>query len=560
MSGAQRTSHRHIMPLAQGRTPRGDSDGRLLLAIPQISTRDRRTLEIRTLLPLPHAQDGQARYETDLYFFFPANVGVRPETWSVDNFYHNMTAFLRLRAADIHLATLADLNHGANPLMRLGHALDRLWRGDVVASAAWLSLSQMAGTEISDAIYREAESLLQGVGNKDWASRVERFAQDGLGAVLELARVRRRVLVHVGILPSKALDLLTFALEYTCAVLAEVLATVGQTLDRNHRLRDGHGGAAALRLLLTQILERLQELQDAQGFVRPDKSQGERYGYRMGLLKKELQRSSYIIATDLGRDPFLANTAAMVAAGLAATWATLAQIPLITGNLAGPHGAMIFSAAVGAYVLKDRIKDWVKTRLSQRWLRWDRNNQVADGALEHLGLGLLSGRAREQARWLDSEALPKEVIRLRQAQRTVAQTSLELEHVLRYQRQLDLSQEAASQRGYKGRISSEQKDETACSERVFGVQEIVRLSLSDILRRLDEPEEEVTFYKRTRSVFATQTVPKVYHLNVVARVADRSSGSVFASRTRVVINQQGILRLETAEVEAGRSEGGFDED
>src|SRR5690606_30381544 len=103
------------------------------------------------------------------------------------------------------------------------------------------------------------------------------------------------------------------------------------------------------RLQIAESLDALYAACRAQGFTTPEDPDAEYYSYRIGRIKKELQRTLYVSTRTLGRDPLVVNTAAMVAAGLAATWATLAQVPLWGGALlSSPKGLILFGAAVGA--------------------------------------------------------------------------------------------------------------------------------------------------------------------------------------------------------------------
>ena len=78
--------------------------------------------------------------------------------------------------------------------------------------------------------------------------------------------------------------------------------------------------------------------------------------YRTNRLKKEVQRTLYLEPESNERVELISNSAAMVAAGLAALWATTAQIPLLSGHFGETTSALFFAVAIGAYILKDRIK------------------------------------------------------------------------------------------------------------------------------------------------------------------------------------------------------------
>jgi hypothetical protein len=78
----------------------------------------------------------------------------------------------------------------------------------------------------------------------------------------------------------------------------------------------------------------------------------------------------------------------------------------------------------------------------------------------------------------------------------------------------------------------------------FGVQELFRLSLDEILKRLDDPVDEVSYYDPQTACFKKADMPKVYHLNLIAQTTDLASGDTTATRWRVVVNQEGIVHID----------------
>jgi hypothetical protein len=82
----------------------------------------------------------------------------------------------------------------------------------------------------------------------------------------------------------------------------------------------------------------------------------------------------------------------------------------------------------------------------------------------------------------------------------------------------------------------------------FGVQELVRLSLDEILKRLDDPIDDVAFYDPSTGTFARAEMPKVYHLNLVVETTTGAQDDPTAvrhlSRSRVIVNQEGVVRID----------------
>lgn len=505
-------------------------------SFPVVSARDRRTLEVRQVFPLPR-DDAEAHYALDLYFFLPRSFGISRATLSTDTFYRDAHVYLRLTAPSLRLSELCDLELPTNPAAILRQQLPALLEEDAPSRESMATLAQMFGAELCDAFVREADALRARVesGVVEGRTRRERpledvvgrYCTDALHALGCLRRVRAKAHAYRAVAHPSLFDSLAFAEEYACAVLDEQLASLGQAIDAAPCLRDGAGLATRLRLRIAQTAEAVNRRRLEQGFAVPWGSSPEYFTYRIGLLKKELQRSLYIDTRKRANDPFYRNSAAMVAAGLAATWATLAQLPLWRGGWTTREGVFFLIAAVGAYILKDRIKEWTRETLSRRFTRWDHDRKIVGDTLTQVGLGSFDGRARERMRYLGDGEVPEEVQRLRVAHRTVRGVTPELEVVMHYRRSIDLVQNRASS-----------------VPEGFGVQELFRLSLDEMLKRLDDPLDHVAFFDHVTGRFRSQDMPKVYHLNLVMVATEGITGEQHLSRYRVIVDRTGIVRVD----------------
>lgn len=500
---------------------------------PRSSIRERRSIEIRHFFSLPEP-DAPTQYTIDRWFFFPRNVSVNADSWSTDEFYRSSQVLLRLQPVNLQLAHLSNLDDARNP----GHAL--LERGrqllePVAGNGESMSaIAQLYGAELVDAIH---DGVAQTRRCAERGTIGLRESTDGLiEGVFEsleaLRRVRRAMMPYAPITHPEFIPSLEFAEEYSCAVVDEKLSGLAIQLGEMPHLRDGTASVVRCQLALARALERLNERRRDQGFVLPRRHNGENYSYRISLLKKQLQRSLYVDTRTSNRDPLVVNSAGMVAAGLAATWATIAQVPLFQANLTSAQGALIFAGAVGAYVLKDRIKDRVKNTLVKRWKPWDHDQKIVSHIFEHLDVGTIGGRSKERTRWTSEAKLPQNVAQVRQAQRTVRNTSTELEEVLHYNRELELTGAGGSE-----------------PSTLFGIQSIFRFSLADIMARLDDTKEEISYFDETAHSFRKSTVPRVYHVNIVQRTRNDKTGEEHMSRLRVVMNRKRVLRVEQVETD-----------
>lgn len=537
-----------------------------LVDAPVVSMRDMRTLEIRRFLPLPRRPSEARTYRLDAYFYFPRSFGITPESWDPDSFYRDVNTLMRLHAPGARLSDLADLSNPQNPGALLRMKLPLLLTDDAPGAESLARLAQLYSAEVADAAASAGDVLREQVlqvarraqsrgGDAPETLRelaeleelIGRTSADLLQVLGSVHRLRAKGAAFRAVEPPALPMALAFAEEYTSAVIDEQLAELATLIERLPSLRNGRGTVTRLRVRLGHVIEQVNRRRLDHGFATPWGDALEYFSYRIGLLKDELERALYINTRQLARDPFYRNSAAMVAAGLAATWATLAQIPMLSGDFSRDGQWMLLSFAVAAYVLKDRIKEWTRQLIAARFLSWDHDRRIIGETLDKVGFGVFTGRARERVRYVTEAQVPQPVTELRLTHRTVRGIATESEQVLHYRRQLSFS--AGSRPVPEG----------------FGVQDLVRLSLDEILKRLDDPVETVRFYDYQSGRFRKAEVPRVHHLNLVLSARDQARGLWTLSRTRVVVNQRGIVRLDPVvirqlsdEADAPRPDGAED--
>jgi hypothetical protein len=511
-----------------------------------VEARDRRTIEVRQYFPLPKSKQPEQAYSTEMFFFFPSGFGLLPGTFKNTDFYRRSKIYMRLHSPSMQLKDVYDLKTLESPAAILRRQLPLLLTKEAPSGESLTALAQLLGAEVADAVDVGCSSIKRelfltnqaGESSTHLSKRVAEFCADLASVLATLRRVRLKALAHGAITHHQLHSALHFCCEYSGAVIDEALADLASSLDAADELRDGSGMLTQMRLEVARTAETVNGWRIDQGFLVPWRADEELFTYRMGLLKKELQQSLYVNTRAVKRDPFVRNTAAMIAAGLAATWATLAQLPLWTGGWATEEGGAFLAVAVGAYILKDRIKEWVRQRLFIRWLPWDHDRRVLGDILSQVGLGAFTGRAKERFKIMNEEDVPRTILSARSKDRTVAGLTIENESVAHYARELHFS-----------------VDPTDSVPERYGVQERLRFSLTDFLARLDDPLEEIRYFDSRTGRFRQKTMPRVYHINLVINQTDRNENISKISRFRLVVNQKGVVRIEPVHAHQAEANG-----
>jgi hypothetical protein len=484
-------------------------------------------------------------HDVELFLFVPRNVGLTAANYPGAQFYHDLTAYLRLDLPDLGLPDLCA--NARSPLRMLEVHLAELARGQAMPDPIGVAV-KLFGHEFTEAVHRERTRLwsLLRAGTRpeappphDTAGPAQTWYGELLTGVRELATTSRSALDRLReakhkFSPFRRVAPDVWAVfqqtdEYTSLFLDDALATLAHELAERPELFDGSGRAAGVLQVLSTCAATEARYRHAQGFVNLEYTSGvnrEYFLYRRSLLKKAVQQALWVRTRRRQVDSYLRNAAGMVAAGMAATWALIAQLPTTFLSLSPVAQTLMFALPVIVYVLKDRIKELTKEWMIRRMRAYDQETELVGLQLARSGLGSLCGTLREKVHFLDHA--PDDVQAIRQRGRWIAGARIGGELVLAYRRKLEIFAPRDGQlRG---------TDELA-------LRQIIRLSLRHFMARLDDRDQIVRHYDPSIGGFATHEIAKVYHLNVVVRIGGLNQG-VHLERWRVVFSRDGIERIE----------------
>lgn len=493
---------------------------------------------------------GPGSYVVETYVFLPYSFGINPDTFPPDQLYALTQSYLRWRDEDFTYEEFTDGQSTRSPLVRLERglalALERPRPTEALAHEA-----RFAGCATRVFLKGGAAQVVATLRALDVRARrgppdpnAAATAREDLSRYLDraaalLERFRRaRLLAQQGseVLHPDVVRSTRLVDEYLSTIYDQILAQLFEAVAPALALQDGRGGRAAQVERLKETARRESVYRARTGFISLDVSsihQRELYAFRLSLLKKYVSKPLYLdVTTTRPKPTYLQHAVGAFAAALAATWALVAQLWLMspTGGAASVVTSALFVAAVLAYVLKDRIKATINETFMKRIgpTLPDRDVWLAEMSGEG-ATGRDIGRIREQVRFVAPGKVPEEVLLVRGLGHTVDLGEERLETVLHHKRSVDLGPAFAHS-----------------AERA--VRDILRLNVSPFLERLADPDQEVHHFDGRIDAFVKRTAPRVYHMNLVFRLAplDGASGPIRYERIRVVLSQRGITRVEEA--------------
>ena len=186
---------------------------------------------------------------------------------------------------------------------------------------------------------------------------------------------------------------------------------------------------------------------------------------------------------------------------------------------------------VFTYIVKDRIKDWIKRYYSKllSYKFWDRSTRIIDPTS-----GQVVGRCREQMNYVDESAIPKEVLKIRHEEGPdTVEAQAKMESCIRYHKEIRLDGKGIDLS--HGRLSD--------------VNDIMRFNIWRMLILADDPNQDVRLFHVRRKQVETVACPKVYHINMLLNFYGGSGDKPSSSeRVRVVFDRQGIRYLDLVHI------------
>lgn len=461
------------------------------------------------------------RFGAELYFFIPKNLGVDGSNFSKDQFYDSILRHVRFKTPELTYADLLDPACRESPLNALHFALKTLLDGpNTRMSDEAIRQGKLLGCFASRFMRNSTRQLRRAI----LAKQVNLDLLDSyLDNALEILRRFRQIWPRFeagGLITRRLAVELRWVDEYLSYRWENCLATL----------------AAAFAKAELPSPERLAQLaademthRRAHGYVCLDDeslSTREYYAYRLSALKRHITSVLYLDARLVTQNwKMISNLIAAAGAGIAAAFSGYFTIK--SGMYVSVQNMMMFlGLAVVIYVLKDRIKDISKEKLMHTMKRRfpDYVRDVTDAET-----GETLGRIEERLGLVSKERLDATVREVRSNVHKVELDDEREETVVVYRTNAKVNQPLNG-------------------EPLRRLKLILRFNVQDYLGRLDNPLSAIRYFDAKTGAFRTDLAPKVYHLNVICRLArwdewDRLPRTSLL-RVRIVLNKDGIVRIE----------------
>ncbi|MCA9648323.1 MAG: hypothetical protein H6712_32035 [Myxococcales bacterium] len=466
----------------------------------------------------------RTRYQVDAYFFVPHTLGIDAESYGREAFFSDVQAYIRFKTPTRPLTMLARDDVPGSQLAKVKEALAGGERELLSRELRMLAcLFRASIREVTRALERRLVELDQHEPSPEHVGAITR-------GVVELSAEASRIVGTFRDLGPRfehaerpwLRELFEYTDEALSVAVESLLTGLLKVLDRSglqERLAEARAALVA-QVVGEQDHRRRRGYLTVLGASRGDGA----FIHRQGMLKKFV---SSVLFLELAKEREAQHVAQLIAATAAGAAMLVSTVLAIwSQQVYGINTFPFVVALVLGYMLKDRMKDWMRSYFSAKIGRWlyDRSAKIMDPLT-----GVMVGRCRESFNFVPAGQVPSLVWRRRHVR---AEGAVETEHkresVMRYVKHITLA----------GRRIDRQV------VRASDITDIVRFDVSRFLVRMDDRKQRIPIYDPETDSVRTAKLNKRYHVNVVLvlRAADRNVLQM--ERYRFVLDKSGLKELQ----------------
>ncbi len=489
----------------------------------RLEPHDRNQLEFN-LTYLIKPGRAQQRYTVEMFMFVPRTLGIDRETYGPDEFFADVTAFLRLKTPIVPLKLLRKTGKKADARQRALQQMLAAPEADEEAICKQLKLLacifRSAGRTRLRLLLGWLDSGTEGVGDAfgAYAQNMVKARQALLGLADSCPRDQMSLRVR------QCWDLVD---EYTALIGEDYCTTAVRALED---AADQSDAARTARDALAEVA--VSQYQHRRGRGYPSRIEigcdNEEFPRRRRVLKHSVRTVLYLdVRPDEGQSRLTADIIGMIAAAIAMLFAVVVAL---WAQLELANTWPFVVAMVVSYMIKDRLKEWGRLYLGRRARHWipDRVSRIRDSQ------GRVMGTCSEFVRVVDPDHADVGAVALRHAEHPdeVSEDGRP-EVVVHYSKTMRIDPQ----------VLTDQMDGAE------GLNDILRLNLRRLRERMDSPYD--THHIVRPDTMQVEEVPcaRTYHVNIVLRltVDNGKDDDVQMEHVRVVMDQSGIKRVDFGE-------------
>ena len=473
---------------------------------------------------------GNSQCVQEFYLFVPNALQINKNTYLKQQFYEDQTNLIRYKTPLFTFDELFDKKNSSSPLSRM-FSLCQQNKTPETSNTFTDELKLFANVARSTSRV-EIKEILDDVEKRPEVLKEQSFIVQCEKLLNNINNLRH----HLNELKSTFLqtwndsDLyrqILYVDEFTSELVTYYLTGLLDIIN-NHEHKDLYAIEVKIKELILKedILSEHGRMVSASTNGYLDTPQGESIIHKKSLLNKYVLDALQLYTNRFSLDISYQNWIGVFSAGIAMLIFFTLYVWL--GSVFLINSVPFIALTVVIYILKDRIKEWLRILSYQNMSRWfpDFTTEIFSPDKKYQ-----IGHIKESFSFIDEPQLSEELRNLRNAEfHSVLETVRRPESVLYYKRDVSLK---VSPKLAKARRSS--------------LNIIFRYNIDRFLRKASEPFEEVLTIDPATQQLVPLYLPKVYHLNLIIRTTLREGQhppKVELKKLRIIIDKNGIKRIE----------------
>lgn len=481
---------------------------------------------------IPQSAKLQNLYTQEFYLFIPNSLMINGKTYPKEQFYLDQTSLIRYKTPEFSFADILNKEEPASPLTRV---LSLCSQTPSAESREQLSDElKLLANVVRSTLRKETKRLIQLLQEARVISMASgEFIKDVRQLQRDILKLREGYDKAKKSFQANWNDSAFYPqILYIDEFVNDVITHYATAILENLRLTSHEHLLDADKTLCEIILEEkhLSEsfsIDHDNGHPRTSQN-GETTLYRSNLLSKFVLDALQLNTNRFSLDQRFEHWIGALSAGVAIM--VYFSLFFWLGNIFVINSAPFLTVAAIFYILKDRIKDWLRALSYQKASRWFPDYTTIIRPLENTSHQL--GVIKESFSFIDPKQLSLELTAIRNAEfHTVLESFQRPETVLYYKRIIEI-----------------QNPPKTSDPRRLGLNIIFRLNIQRFLHQASDPIETHLTIDPVSRKLVTVRLPKVYHLNLIIKSITSSphhQPKVEYKKLRIVVDKSGIKRIET---------------
>lgn len=454
-------------------------------------------------------------YDIETYLFFPYSLGITRHTYSKNDFYNDIHAYIRLKTPTILLPDMVKGKY--NPLKKLhGHIEELLVQINQTTIANYECQIKLFCCIFKSAIRDHVSFLSTRVTAGDSEDVLVKY----LASIQAITKGFRalRSLLNVPTIDKDLFSIYSFGDEYLSLLIESYTY---ELLEHVKKIKLSGKDEYFKKLLALIAHELAYRKMNGYPSIPEVHATNEGFIFRTGVLKKYMGSILFLNTRIKPDGEFLQQIVFALAAGIAMIFAVGAMF--FAQSAYTSVSLPVFIVLVVSYMFKDRIKELTREYLGNklRYLLFDFKMNIYNSSKEKIGW------CKESVTFIKDRKIPQQIMKIRNR-----------DHIIEIENEWFGEVTIL----YKKRIKLFRKKlEHAYSDyRVESINDIMRLNIVKFLSKMDDPKKPV--YILDGENYQKTYGKRVYYVNMIMKYSMKNT--VRYKRFRMVLSRNGIKRIE----------------